>query len=380
LDYNATTPVEETVLAAMMPYLGAKFGNPSSSHRYGQNAAAASERARVAVAGLIGAHPDEIVFNSGATEGNNQIIFGLAPRGKIITSAGEHSSVYEPCRYLAEQGRKIHFLPIAARGFPVLSDVAAALSEGGALVTLIMANNETGIILQDIAAIAELAHQSGALLHLDATQAVGKIPVNIDELGADLLTFSAHKIYGPKGIGALYIRRGCQLPPLLYGGGQENNRRAGTLNIPAIAGFGEAAKIAGDRINSDAAPIAARRDHFEQRLLQEIPEILLHGVNSVRLPNTASVAMPGSDAEKLAIRLDQAGIAVSAGAACSNGRSGASRVLSAMGIPMLEAAGTLRVSLGRNTTLEDVDFAANILIRQLKLERTLNKKSGVINV
>jgi cysteine desulfurase len=380
LDYNATTPVDEAVLSAMQPFFCSKFGNPSSSHRYGQAAAAAVERARIQVAALISAKPDEIVFTGGATEGNNQIIASQAKKGMIITSAAEHSSVYEPCRHWAENGANVEFLPVTPRGYPEPDVLETTVSGNVSLVSLIMANNETGILLQNIPVLAEIAHRAGALFHLDATQAVGKIPVNVSITGVDLLTFSAHKIYGPKGIGALYTRRGCQLEPLLFGGGQENNRRPGTQNIPAIAGFGEAAKIAVGRLESDAVHSSLCRDHFESRLLAETPEVKIHGNNTPRLPGTSSVAMPGSDAEKLAIKLDQAGIAVSAGAACSNGTSGASRVLTAMNIPMLEAAGTLRFSFGRMTTIEDVDYVCTTLIRQLKIERAFNKTSGVISV
>lgn len=371
-DYNSTTPVDESVVDAMAPFWRGDFGNPASPHRFGRKALAAVEKARHNVARMLGASDDEIVFTSGATESNNMVIQN-ATRG-IITSMTEHGSVYEPCRRLADNGRKVVFLGCDRAGRIALSGLEKALTSDTCLVSLILANHETGVILEYPEKFADAAHNAGALFHLDATQAAGKIPVDVHSLGADFVSLSAHKIYGPKGIGALYVRRGVRLESMMSGGGHESGMRPGTLNVTAIVGFGRAAEMVVEKLDVYAAHYAECRDMLEREILKKHPSAVVHGAGVAGIPNTLNISFPGFDGVKLASALDTAGIAVSTGSACST--DGISRVILASGASMLEAAGTLRFSVGRGTTfphIRRIVTALDEILKKFKID-------GVIDV
>lgn len=364
LDYNATTPCDPRVVEAMLPYFSEVYGNPANGlHALGRRAARAIETAREQVAALMGARSGEIVFTSGATESNHLAILGTteyAPdsRRKIITCAIEHKAVLAPCKRLAERGFEVVILPVDENGLVRLSDLETALDEHTFLVSIQAANNEIGT-LQPIAEITELAHHHGALVHTDAAQAVGKIPCDVEVWGVDLLSVSAHKLYGPKGIGALYIRGGSRLipiRPLLEGGGQEFGLRAGTSNVPAIVGFGEACRILSEEFQEELARITELRNVFEQRLLDELPDLKINARHAPRLPNTSSLTFPGLDADALILNLPN--VMMGVGAACSSGALEPSHVLLAIGLSRSEAGSTVRASLGRFTTVEDVGQAA----------------------
>lgn len=364
LDYNATTPCDPRVVEAMLPYFSEVYGNPANGlHALGRRAARAIETAREQVAALIGARSGEIVFTSGATESNHLAILGTAEyapdsRRKIITCAIEHKAVLAPCKRLAERGFEVVILPVDENGLVRLSDLETVLDERTFLVSIQAANNEIGT-LQPIAEITELAHHHGALVHTDAAQAVGKTPCDISDWGVDLLSLSAHKLYGPKGIGALYVRGGASaipIRPLLEGGGQEFGLRAGTSNVPAIVGFGEACRILGEEFREESARITELRNVFEQRLLDELPDLKINARHAPRLPNTSSLTFPGLDADALILNLPN--VMMGVGAACSSGALEPSHVLLAIGLSRSEAGSTVRASLGRFTTVEDVGQAA----------------------
>lgn len=365
LDHNATTPVDPAVCAAMADCLGRCFGNPSSVHAEGQEARRALDQARVQVATLIGAAAEEIIFTSGGTEADNCAIFGTVEgwagqRRHVVTSAIEHRAVLEPCRHLAQQGCSLTVVGVDALGRVQPAAIVDALREDSALVSVMLANNDVGTV-QDVAAIAEAAHARGALVHSDAIQAAGKIPLDVKKIGVDLLSLSAHKLYGPKGAGALWVRRGVALAPLMRGGRQENRLRAGTENLPALVGFGVACEIAGRRQEADAAHGRALRDRFEQRVLAALPTTRIHGDPDRRLPHTSNLGFPGLDAGRLVIALDLAGVAASTGAACSAADREPSYVLLAMGCGADVARSSLRFSFGRGNTLEEADRAAELL-------------------
>lgn len=352
LDHNATAPLRPEARAAMLDALEA-FGNPSSVHAEGRRARAIVEEARERIADLVGARPAEVVFTSGATEANSWVL--RAGWDVVLTSGVEHDSVLAPARAFAG---KVVQLPTPASGEVRIEDVGAVLEKlaGSAqrvLLTLQLANNETGVI-QPVGEAAAVAREMGAAVHTDAVQAVGRVPVDIRALGVDCLSLSAHKLGGPKGVGALVLRDGFELPALIAGGGQERRRRAGTENVVGIAGFGAAAAAA-KRDLSERGRIAALRDRLEQAALDLAPGARVIGAEALRLPNTVCLALPGVSAETLVIRFDLAGIAVSAGAACSSGKVGASAVLTAMGLPDDVARSAIRVSLGWTTTDRDVD-------------------------
>lgn len=372
LDYNATTPCDPRVVEAMLPYFSEVYGNPANGlHALGRRAARAVETAREQVAALIGARAGEIVFTSGATESNHLAILGTAEyapayRRKIITCAVEHKAVLAPCKRLSERGFEVVVLPVDENGLVRLSDLEQAMDDRTFLVTIQAANNEVGT-LQPIAEIAELAHGYGALVHTDAAQAVGKIPCDVSDWGVDLLSLSAHKLYGPKGIGALYVRGGARaipIRPLLEGGGQEFGLRAGTSNVPAIVGFGEACRVLGTELLEEAARVARFRNGFEQRLLGELPDLKINARNAPRLPNTSSLTFPGLDADALLLNLPN--IMMGIGAACSSGALEPSHVLLAIGLSRSEASSTVRVSLGRFTTREEIGSAARELVQAAK--------------
>lgn len=366
LDHNATTQPHPDVFAAMVPYLREVFGNPSSIHWFGQEARRAVDRARQQVADLIGAGADEVVFVSGGTESNNQAIRGLVANEqgrplRIVTSSVEHPAVLNTCRDLEHRGVRVAYLPVNGDGLIDLQSVTNAITGDTVLVTVMLANNDVGTI-QPIQKVAEIVKRSRTALHTDAVQAVGKIPVNVRELGVDLLSVSGHKIYGPKGIGALYIRRGTKIAPLIHGGHHESARRAGTENVPAIVGFGKACEIAREELGRNAARLTVLRNRLEKGILGGISDTQLNGHPESRLPNTSNVSFSFVDGESLVMNLDLMGIAVSTGSACTSSTSEPSHVLTAMGRSAEEARSSVRFSLGETTTAEDVDATVEVLV------------------
>jgi cysteine desulfurase len=361
LDHNATTPVDPRVLDAMLPFLREDYGNPSSLHWFGQRARAAVEHARRQVAGLVGADPAEVVFTASGSESDNMALRGAAtkarpPRARVVCSAVEHHAVLNTVRAMREEGRPVAIARVGEDGVLDLDDLAAKVDEATAVVSVMLANNETGV-LEPVAEAARIARARGALVHCDAVQAAAKVPIDVRALDVDLLTLSAHKIYGPKGAGCLYVRRGTPMAPLVRGGAQERNRRAGTENVAGIVGFGTAAALAGEAL--DAGRVAALRDALEARLLA-IPGVRRNG-DGPRVPNTTNLSFEGVDAEALLIALDLEGVAASTGAACAAGGIEPSHVLRAMGQPPERVQSSLRLSLGRGTTQDDVDRAADVI-------------------
>jgi len=361
LDHNATTPIAPEVLAAMLPYLTEEFGNASSIHSYGQNARGAVEQARSSVAALVGARAAEIMFTSGGTESNNHAILGAvgAAPGKarhVITSAIEHVAVLDPCRALAKSGIDLTVLPVDREGLLNPEDVRNAIRPETVLISVMLANNEIGTI-EPIAEIGKIAAEKGIALHTDAVQAAGKIPIDVDNLGVDLLSISAHKFCGPKGAGALYIRKGTQLGPLMYGGHSERDRRPGTEDVAAIAGMGKAAELALAGMRVESQRVRGLRDRLEQGLLGRVPHSWVNGGRAPRVPNTSNLTFPFIEGEAMVIALDLKGIACSTGAACSSGALEPSHVLMALGLAAEDARATLRLSLGHQTTEKEIDFA-----------------------
>lgn len=363
LDYNATTPPDPAVVTAMLPYLDTHFGNPSSSHAVGQAARAGVATARRQVATLLGCTPEEVVFTSGGTESNNQALIGIAfghrERGDhIITTEIEHPSVRATCRYLEDRfGYSISYIPVDGQGQVDPEAVERELTPRTILVSVMHANNETGV-LQPITAIAAIAHSHGVLMHTDAAQSVGKVPVDVDDLGVDLLSLAGHKLYAPKGVGALYVRAGTRLDPLIHGAGQEDGWRASTENVSGIVGLGQACAIAAERLANDHQRLAALRDRLQHRL--EAAGWIVNGHREARLPNTLNISLEGADGEELLQRTPD--LAASTGSACHSGRTDPSAVLMAMGVSRLRALGAIRLSLGRWTTEADIEQAAAALI------------------
>ena len=359
LDYAATTPLEPLVLEAMLPALKGDYGNPASLHRAGQRARNAVETARESLASAIHAQPRDLTFTSGATEADNHALRAYAsqfPGGHIVTSLLEHAAVLSTCRYLETQGWRVTYLKPNARGEITPDAVQAALQPDTFLVALMLVNNETGVIT-DIPAVSQIVHEAGTVLFCDAVQAFGVMDVNVQTLGADMLALSAHKVYGPKGVGALYVKRGLELPPFLLGGEQERGLRAGTLNVPAIVGFGRAAELAQERLETDPLEIARLRDRLEAQLLK-IDSVNLNAPGAPRSPKHLNVRVAGVDGEDLLMGLDAAGVYVSAGSACAAGTLEPSHVLLAMGMSHREAKASIRLSLGRGVTDEMVNFTA----------------------
>jgi cysteine desulfurase len=369
-DHNATTPLDGRVLEAMLPYFRENYGNPSSRHELGRLARKAVDEAREQVAEAVGAHPSQVVFVSGGTEANNLLIKGAAawlPPSQIVVSAVEHPCVMKPATELREQGWTLRKLAVNREGRVELADLENALRERTALVSVMLANNETGVV-QDVAAVAELARSAGATAHTDAVQALGKLPVCFEDLNVHALTLSAHKIYGPKGVGALVLDKRLDLKPLISGGGHERGLRAGTENVPAIVGFGVACGLAVSRLAEAADGVKPIRERLERGLRELGAEIF--GAVAERLPNTSFFAFPGIDGETLVMALDHAGFAVASGAACSSGSTEPSPVLLAMGVERELARGAVRVSLGRGNDLEQVEGFLQALQAELfKLRR-----------
>ena len=363
-DHHATTPLDPEVFAAMRPWLEGLSANPSSTHGPGRAAREAVETARAEVAVALGAEPSEIVFTSGGTEADNLAVRGGAraaretdpARTRVLFTAAEHAAVREAALSLRADGFEPVELPVDARGVPAAAALDAACETAtAALLSIILANNETGAVFDTLAAFVAPARARGAVVHTDAVQAVGKIPVNARTLGVDLLALTAHKFGGPKGAGALFVRKGVRLQPLAAGGGQERGRRGGTENVAGIVGLGAAIRLASARLSSEAARLAGLRDRFEAGLLARVPGARIHAANGCRLPTATSAVFPGTEAETLVAALDLDGIAVSAGSACHAGTTSPSRVLLALGLSPAEAKATLRFSFGRGSREDDID-------------------------
>ncbi|MFQ5681184.1 MAG: cysteine desulfurase NifS [Candidatus Omnitrophota bacterium] len=374
LDYAATTPVDPRVVEAMTPFFHEVFGNPSSIHGFGQEASKAVEAARQELAAFLGASAEEIVFNSGGTEANNTAIFGVAralrDKGNhIITSAIEHHSVAAPCDLLQEQGYKITYLPVDKTGLVSPDDLRKAITGQTILVTIMQANNEIGVI-QPIEELARIARRENVCMHTDAVQAVGHIPVDVANLGVDMLSLSAHKFYGPKGVGALYIRKGTKVKPFLYGGDQERGRRASTLNVSGIVGLGRAVELCREAMQQEEEFQRRLRDRIINRTLEEIGDCRLNGHRQKRLPNNVNITFSFIEGESILLNLDLLGIAASTGSACTSSSLEPSHVLLALGLPAEQAHGSLRLSLGRWTQEKDIDYLLERLPRVVdKLRR-----------
>ena len=376
MDHNATTPVRPEVLEAMLPFYGPIYGNASSLHGFGREAKEGLERAREQVAKVLGARPDEVCFTGGGTEADNLAVKGIAwanrDRGNhLITSQVEHHAVFNTCEYLEKQGFKVTYLPVDSEGRVDPGDVEKAITKETLLVTIMQANNETGTV-QPIAEIGRIARKRGVYFHSDAVQAFTKLPTRVDELGVDLLSLSGHKIYGPKGVGCLYIRKGTKLDSLVHGGHHERNRRAGTENVPGIVGLGKASELGAGEMSEEAKKLATLRDRLQEGILARIPEVRINARNAPRLPGTLSACFKYVEGESILLSLDMKGIAASSGSACSTGAIEPSHVLTAMGVPPEEARGSVRFSLGRLNTEMEVDRVVGELVAILTRLRAMS--------
>lgn len=380
LDHNATTPVHPVVVGAMLPYLRESFGNPSSRHVYGQRAQAAVDHAREQVAALLDCHPDEIVFTSGGTEANNLAIRGVMERSPsrrhIVTSVVEHPATARPCEELERHGVAVTRLRVDGSGRVDAHEAQRAVSDDTALVTVMLAQNETGTLMP-VAELTKIAHEHGALVHTDAAQAVGKIPVRVDELGIDLLSVAGHKLYAPKGVGALFVRRGTPLAPLLLGAGHERGLRPGTENVPGIVALGAACELATLDLDAESERQRALRDGLWEALRAEIPSLERNGDSSRCLPNTLNVSFPG--AEGSTVLQAAPDISASTGSACHEGNEVASAVLLAMGLYVSRALGAVRLSLGRATTQSEIDRAVRALVQAFREAGPATEQARVRN-
>jgi len=383
LDYAATTPTHPDVVKAMLPYFTEAFGNPSSIHSYGQEAKGAIEEARVKIASLISARGEEIVFTSGGTGADNFAIKGVAfaneSKGNhIITSSVEHHAVIETCKFLERRGFRVTYLPVDGYGLVDPDGVRKAITDKTILISVMRANNEMGTI-EPIAEIDKIAKEAGVYFHTDAVQAVGHIPVDVDELGVDLLSMSAHKLYGPKGVGALYIRKGTKLTPFMHGGEQERRRRASTENVPGIVGFGKAAELARQEMSEEAERLTCLRDRLVKGLLERIDHTRLNGHPIMRLPNNVNVSVDFVEGESMLLNLDLEGICASTGSACSSSSLEPSHMLLAIGLSHEQAHGSLRFSLGKWTTEEEIERVLDVLpsvVAKLRAMSPLLKSQG----
>ena len=369
-DHGATTPVDPLVLKAMKPYFALKFGNASSIHEFGRETHEALDQARRVIADSIGAEPSEIIFTSGGTESNNLAIKGVAQAkgsGHIITSKIEHHAVLMTCKYLEKQGFKVTYLPVDNEGFVNASDLKKVMTNNTILVTVMHANNEIGTV-EPIDELARIAHEGSALFHTDAVQSFTKIPINVKEMNLDLVSLSAHKIHGPKGVGALYVRKGLRIQKQLEGGGHEFNLRAGTENIPGIVGFAKAVKLAKPE---HVVYMTELRDKIINELLK-IPDARFNGAKKKRLCNNINISFMGVEGESVLLGLDALGIAVSTGSACSSKSLKASHVLTAIGRKSEESHGSIRITLGRENTREEVDYLIKNIIKTVKRFKEMN--------
>jgi cysteine desulfurase len=376
LDNNATTPVLPEVFEAMRPFYLERFGNASSIHHYGQHARAAVEKARASVAALVNARPAEIVFTSGGTEADNLGIFGLVQRGDhVITSTIEHSAVLNTCKRLEQMGCEVTFVPVNGRGEVDPADVRSALRPNTRLISIMMANNETGVI-QPVEEIGRIAQEADVFFHTDAVQAAGKVAIDVQKIACDTLSISGHKVHAPQGTGALFVRKGTLIQPQIYGGSHERQRRAGTENLPGIVGLGKAAELAKQWLAGPSTPkseadatqesggtaeMAAMRDRLQEAVIGALEDAGVNGLGAARVPNTTNFWFDHIEGEALVIALDLKGLAVSSGAACSSGAIEPSHVLLAMGLPHQRARASIRVSLGKQTTQADIDFAIKVI-------------------
>jgi cysteine desulfurase len=381
LDNNATTPVLPEVFEAMKPFYLERFGNASSIHQYGQHARAAVEKARASLAGLLNCRPAEVIFTGGGTEGDNTAIFGLVRSGDhIISSAIEHHAVLNTCKRLEQMGCEVTYVPVNRNGQVEPDEVRKALRPSTRLITVMMANNETGV-LQPVEEIGKIAREADVFFHTDAVQAAGKVPIDVEKIGCDVLSISGHKLHAPQGTGAMYIRKGTLIQPLLYGGSHERQRRAGTENLPGIVGLGKAAELAAEWLKSGGdTQMAAMRDRLQERVLAEVDAAGVNGEGAARVPNTTNLWFDYIEGEALVIALDLKGLAVSSGAACSSGAIEPSHVLLAMGLPHERARASVRISLGKQTTTDDIEFASGVIpetVGRLREISPLYKKEAI---
>lgn len=376
LDCAATTPTDPEVVKVMLPFFTDTFGNPSSIHSYGRNGKAAIEEAREKIAQVIGAKREEIIFTSGGTEADNFAIKGTAyaneKKGKhIITTAIEHHAVIGPCKFLEKMGFKITYLPVDKYGMVNPDDVKKAICDKTILISVMHANNEIGTI-EPIAKIGSIAKENSVYFHTDAVQTLGHLPINVDHLNVDLLAVSGHKLYGPKGVGALYVREGTRIEPFMHGGDQERSRRASTENIPGIVGFGKAVEISGNLLEKETKDLTKLRNKFIKGILDRIDHIRLNGHPAIRLPNNVNISIEYIEGESLLINLDLQGIAASTGSACSSKTLEPSHVLLALGLSHIQAHGSLRFTMGRYTTEEDIDYVLEVLPGIVKKLRSMS--------
>jgi cysteine desulfurase len=383
LDHNATTPVDPAALEAMLPYFAGEFGNASSIHAFGQKARAAVETAREQVAALLNARPQEIIFTSGGTESDNHCLFGVVqsalsaqPSGHILTTSVEHEAVLNTCQALEKQGVAVTYLPVSRDGLIQLEQLRKAIRPETVLITVMHANNELGTV-QPLADIGQIAAEQDIYFHSDAVQSVGKIPVDVKACQLDLLSLSGHKLYAPKGVGAIYIKSGTRLPQLLYGGHHQRGFRPGTENVAGIVGLGKAADLSRVSLAEDVLRISSLRDRLEQGLISRVPDARANATGAPRTPNTSNLTFPGIEGEALIIALDLKGLACSTGAACSSGAVEPSHVLTAIGLPASEARASIRFSIGRRTTAAEIEAALEVVptaVAQLRQLAPLYKK------
>ncbi|MGZ7044545.1 MAG: cysteine desulfurase NifS [Methanobacterium sp.] len=376
MDHSATSPVDPEVFKAMEPYFVREFGNASTLYSLGRDARKAMENARAQVASLIGAKTDEIIFTAGGTESDNIAIKGTAYRLKdkenhIITSAIEHPAVDETCKYLEKNGFEVTYLPVYEEGIVRVSDLVEAITEKTILITIMHANNEIGTI-QPISEIGKIARERKIYFHTDAVQTVGKIPVNVEEMNVDMLSMSAHKVYGPKGIGALYVKKGVRLEPIIHGGGHERGLRPGTENVSGIVGLGKACEIAQNNLLADAKYITNLRDKLIDGVLNSVEKSYLNGHRTKRLPNNVNFRFTSIEGESLVLHLDSKGVAASTGSACSSKKLEPSQVLMAIGLKEVDAHGSLRLTLGKENTEEDIEHAIKSIQETVETLRKLS--------
>ena len=383
MDYAATTPVKREVLEEMLPYFTEKFGNPSSLYSLGQNSKGAIQTARGQIAQMIGAQASEVFFTGSGTEADNWAVIGAAmwKKGKgrrVIVSQVEHHALTHSGKFLEKEGYDVTYLRVDAEGLISPGDLEKELGDDTTIVSVMMANNEIGTV-QPIKELCETAHRHGALFHTDAVQALGNMPIDVKELDVDFMSLSAHKIYGPKGVGALYIKKGVNLPTYMHGGAQESGKRAGTENLPGIVGFGKAAELAAENLDGHIRHVRELRDYFQARVLDEIPDVFINGSLESRLPGNANITFKYIEGEAIMLLLDMAGISVSTGSACSSASLEPSHVLMAIGLPAEQSHGTIRFSIGDFTTKEDMDYTIDALkatVEKLRNISSLSRQEG----